>query len=55
MIATWMIFAQVAEPEGLTTAGAAVMVCSIGAVLSLVSFCLYRVMTLPPVDRDDED
>lgn len=32
----------------MTPAGWAVMIVSIGSVLSLVSFCLYRVLTLPP-------
>jgi hypothetical protein len=35
--------------EGLTIWGAAIMVSSITVVLLLVSFCLYRVMSLPPV------
>ena len=35
------IFAQ--ATGGLSTAGLVVMVVSIGAVLSLVSFCLYKV------------
>lgn len=33
------------EPAGWMT-----MLFSIGFVLSLFSFCLYRVLTLPPVD-----
>ena len=33
--------------------GLALMVVSIGTVLSLVSYCLYRVLTLPPVDVQD--
>ena len=28
------------------------MVLSIGAVLTLASYCFYRVMTLPPVDEE---
>jgi hypothetical protein len=32
----------------MTTAGLAIMVVSVGAVLSLVGFCLFRVLTLPP-------
>jgi hypothetical protein len=31
----------------MTSAGWAIMIVSIGSVLSLVSFCLYRVLTLP--------
>ncbi len=30
-----------------------VMMLSVGAVLALVSFCLYRVLTLPPIDMQD--
>ena len=35
------------EPAGLLT-----MILSVGSVLSLVSFCLYRVLTLPPVEEE---
>lgn len=28
------------------------MICSVGTVLSLVTFCLYRVLTLPPVEME---
>ena len=28
------------------------MLCSIGAVVALVSFCLWRVLTLPPVEEE---
>lgn len=34
----------------MTTGGWIVMVLSIGSVLSTLAFCLYRVLTLPPVD-----
>jgi hypothetical protein len=42
-----------ADPEALvlTPAGWTVMIASIGTVLSLVSYCLYRVLTLPPVEE----
>ena len=33
--------------QGWTT-----LLISVTSVLSLVTFCLYRVMTLPPVDED---
>jgi hypothetical protein len=39
--------------EGMTAAGWAVMIVSVGAVLALVGFCLYRVMLLPPVDLEE--
>jgi hypothetical protein len=32
----------------MTTAGWIIMFCSVGAVVALTSFCLYRVLTLPP-------
>jgi len=32
----------------MTTAGWIVMLCSVGSVLTLAGFCLYRVLTLPP-------
>jgi hypothetical protein len=34
----------------MTPEGWLIMFCSVGAVLSLVSFCLYRVFTLPPLE-----
>ena len=45
------LFAQVTA--GLSTAGLVVMVVSIGAVLTLVSFCLYKVFSLPPVEVEE--
>ncbi|WP_261344958.1 hypothetical protein [Roseiconus nitratireducens] len=35
-------------------AGWIVMIASVGSVISLLSFCLYRVLTLPPVPDEDE-
>jgi len=29
------------------------MIFSVGTVLSLVTYCLYRVLTLPPVEMED--
>lgn len=37
----------------MTSQGWIVMVLSVGTVLSLVSYCLYRVLTLPPVEMED--
>ena len=37
----------------MTLAGWIVMILSVSTVLSLVSFCLYRVMTLPPVEVEE--
>lgn len=36
----------------MTTGGLIVMVLSIGVVVALLTFCLYRIFTLPPVDND---
>ncbi len=44
---------EVAKSYALKPLGLAMMVTSITAVLCLVSFCLYRVMNLPPVDIED--
>ncbi|QDV88415.1 hypothetical protein TBK1r_74470 [Stieleria magnilauensis] len=32
-----------------------VMACSVGSVVTLLTYCLYRVMTLPPVPDDDPE
>ena len=45
--------AAAAENAGLTREGWAVMLISIGTVLSLLSYCLFRVLTLPPVNVQD--
>jgi len=38
----------------MMTAGALfVMTLSVGAVLSLAAFCLYRVLTLPPIEVEE--
>jgi hypothetical protein len=34
----------------MTTAGWAVMLVSVGSVLLLTAYCMYRVLTLPPVE-----
>ena len=34
-------------------AGWVVMFLSVGSVLTLVSYCLYRVLSLPPVEMED--
>ncbi len=47
--------ADVAETATLSAGGLAVMCVSVGGVLCLITFCLYRVLTLPPVDRDAGD
>jgi hypothetical protein len=37
----------------MTTLGWIVMIVSVGAVLALNAFCLYRVLILPPVEVED--
>jgi hypothetical protein len=34
----------------LTTAGAAIMIVSVSSVILLTAWCLYRVLTLPPIE-----
>lgn len=34
-------------------AGWALMIVSVGSVLTLTGYCLFRVLTLPPADVDD--
>jgi len=36
----------------LTNAGWVIMLTSLGSVLTLVSYCLFRVLTLPPVEEE---
>ena len=50
---THLLFLAVDEPQTLTAAGWTVMVLSVGSVSSLVTFCLYRVMRLPPVEVEE--
>jgi hypothetical protein len=37
----------------MTSAGWVVMIVSVGSVITLVTFCLIRVLTLPPVDIEE--
>jgi len=37
----------------MTWQASTVMVLSVGTVLTLVSYCLYRVLSLPPTEGDD--
>jgi hypothetical protein len=39
--------------EPLNWQGATLMIISVGSVLALTAYCLYRVFTLPPVEVDD--
>jgi hypothetical protein len=36
----------------MTLGGWVVMLVSVSSVLSLVAFCMYRVLTLPPVEEE---
>ena len=36
----------------MTPGGWTVMILSVGSVLALISFCMYRVLTLPPVEEE---
>ena len=40
-----------AEALTLTPMGWTVMIVSVGIVIALVGYCLYRVLTLPPVEQ----
>lgn len=44
---------EAAQAFALKPAGITMMVVSITAVLCLVTFCLYKVLNLPPVEIDD--
>jgi hypothetical protein len=37
----------------MTTAGWVVMIVSVGSVVTLVTFCLVRVLSLPPVEVEE--
>ena len=39
--------------SGMTPAGWTVMILSVGSVLTLATFCLVRVLSLPPVDIEE--
>lgn len=37
----------------LNAAGWTVMLLSVGSILTLVTYCLYRVLTLPPLEVEE--
>ncbi len=37
----------------MTPSAVIVMMVSVGSVLTLAAFCIYRVLSLPPVEDDD--
>ena len=45
--------AEAGQP--LSSTGMAVMVVSVGGVICLLSFCLVKVLTLPPVEREEDE
>ncbi len=51
VLQAFSFFAQ--TTGGLNSSGLIVMVVSISAVLTLVSFCLYKVFSLPPVEVEE--
>ena len=49
------LLAATEAPESshaLNAYGWLVMILSVGAVLALVSYCLYRVLNLPPIEEE---
>ncbi len=57
MLDTFWLLAQVEQPPPTTlnAAGLTVMCLSVGTVLTLLGFCLYRVFTLPPVENEEDE
>ena len=52
----WLLLAQAAEvAKPLSSKGLAVMAISVGSVLCLITFCLFKVMTLPPVENEEDE
>ena len=53
----WITSSLLADAGGqahpLNALGALIMIVSIGSVVALTAFCLYRVLTLPSVEIDD--
>ncbi len=39
----------------MTVAGWTVMILSVGSVFMLMSYCLFRVLSLPPVESEDAE
>jgi hypothetical protein len=50
---TFALLAAETNHYELSLAGGTIMACSIGAVLLLVGFCLYRVLTLTPPETEE--
>jgi hypothetical protein len=52
-LSVWCALAQTTSPYAINGRGWTVLVISVSTVLSLVGYCLYRVLTLPPVEMED--
>ena len=50
LVAQQITAADEAATIGLTTGGTLVMVVSIGCVLTMLAYCLWKVFTLPPAE-----
>ncbi|MBN1851745.1 MAG: hypothetical protein JW829_03445 [Pirellulales bacterium] len=50
----WLLAASdaPANHHALNFSGWLVMLVSVGSVLALISYCLYRVLTLPPIEQE---
>ncbi len=48
-----LLAAEAVEPNDLTLWGWIIMILSVGSVVSLATFCTYRVLSLPPVEMED--
>lgn len=52
LLAGMLLLAADMEDPRLNTWGWTVMILSVGSVLTLVSFCMFKVLTLPPVEEE---
>ena len=52
-LSVWFALAQTTAPYAINARGWTVLVISVSTVLSLAGYCLYRVLTLPPVEMED--
>lgn len=50
--AAWTLLAQEPILKPPTSIGWTIMTVSVGSVLTLVSYCLFRVLSLPPVEEE---
>lgn len=52
-VSIWLLpLAQAEESHRLNPWGWTVMILSIGSVLTLVTYCLIKVLSLPPVEQE---